>query len=145
KFGNSVWPAVLLATIAVVVAAFSGAVLLFDGAWFLFQILDTQRIYIPQLRISFALMQWPAVWVAEATSDLSLARFVFSLTVMAMPPISIAICWWMVRKTAPWLIIWPAIGIFLVDLPGQMHWIATSIRTNQLFWPILIAVFIGLP
>lgn len=144
-FGNSIWPAIVLATIAVLTATLAGAILLYDGAWFLFQLLDTHRISIPQLRISFALMQWPAIWVADATDSLSLTRFIFSLTVMAMPPISIAICWWMVRRAAPWLIVWPAIGIFIIDLPGQMHWIATSIRTNQLFWPILLAVFIGMP
>ncbi len=144
-FGKSVWPAVITAVIAVLVAAFAGAILLYDGAWFLFALLDTHRIEIPQLRISFALMQWPAIWVAEATESVPLTRFVFSLVVMAMPPISIALCWWIVRKSAPWLIIWPAIGIFLVDLPGQMHWIATSIRTNQLFWPILMAILVGIP
>ncbi len=144
-FKTSLWPAVILATVAVLIASLAGAILLFDGAWFLFQVLDTHRISIPQLRISFALMQWPAIWVAEATDSLPLTRFVFSLTVMAMPPISIAICWWIVRKAAPWLIVWPALGIFIIDLPGQMHWIATSIRTNQLFWPILMAIFIGMP
>lgn len=143
--GQNVMPAVALATLAILVAALAGAILLYDGAWFLFQVLDTHNISIPQLRISFALLQWPAVWVAESTGDLSLTRFVFSLTVMAMPPISIALCWWIVRKTAPWLIVWPALGIFLIDLPGQMHWIATSIRTNQLFWPILLAIFVGMP
>ncbi len=145
SFEATIWPAVILATAAVLVAALAGAILLYDGAWFLFQVLDTHRISIPQLRISFALMQWPAIWVAEATDSLPLTRFVFSLIVMAMPPISIAICWWIVRKAAPWLIVWPAIGIFIIDLPGQMHWIATSIRTNQLFWPILMAIFIGMP
>ena len=144
-FGTSLWPAVFLASIAVLVAASAGAILLYDGAWFLFQILDTHRISIPQMRISFALMQWPAIWVAEATDSLAAVRFVFSLVVMAMPPLSIALCWWIVRKDAPWLIVWPALGVLLVDLPGQMHWIATSIRTNQLFWPILLAIFIGMP
>jgi len=145
SLSGSLLPAVILAAIAVLIAATAGAILLYDGAWFLFALLDTHRIEIPQLRISFALMQWPAIWVAEWTDSVPLTRFVFSLVVMAMPPISIALCWWIVRKTAPWLIIWPALGIFLVDLPGQMHWVATSIRTNQLFWPILMAVLVGVP
>ncbi len=143
--GESVVPATIMASIAVLIAAIAGAILLYDGAWFLFTILDTHRINIPQLRISFALMQWPAVWVAEQSGSLPFTRFVFSLIVMAMPPLSIALCWWIVRKDAPWLIVWPALGVLIVDLPGQMHWIATSIRTNQLFWPILLAVFIGMP
>lgn len=144
-FGTTMWPAVVLATAAILVAALAGAILLYDGAWFLFQILDTHRIEVPQMRISFALMQWPAVWVAESTDSLPAVRFMFSLVVMAMPPLSIAACWWIVRKDAAWLIVWPALGVLLVDLPGQMHWIATSIRTNQLFWPILLAIFIGMP
>lgn len=142
---RSLWPAIVLASMAVLIAAIAGTILLYDGAWFLFNILDTHRIEIPQLRISFALMQWPAIWAAEATDSLPIVRFVFSIIVMAMPPIAIALCWWIVRKDAPWLIVWPALGIFLVDLPGQIHWIATSIRTNQLLWPILLAVFIGMP
>lgn len=144
-FGESIRPAVVLAVVAVLSAALAGAILLYDGAWFLFQLLDSHQIDIPQFRISFALMQWPAIWVAQATDSLPLSRFVFSLVVMATPPIALAISWWIVRKVAPWLIVWPAIGIFLIDLPGQMHWIATSIRTNQLFWPMLLAVFIGMP
>lgn len=142
---TSLKPALVLAVLAIFVAAAAGAILLYDGAWFLFQIMDSHKITIPQLRISFALMQWPAIWVAQQTDSMTLTRLVFSLAVMAMPPVSIAICWWIVRKDAPWLIVWPALGVFIVDLPGQMHWIATSIRTNQLFWPILMAIFIGMP
>lgn len=145
SFHRSVTPAIGLAIAAIVIAAFAGAILLYDGGWFLFHVLDQHRITIPQLRISFAQLLWPAVWIARNGGSFDVVRLGFSLSMMATPPIAIAISWWFVRKQAPWLIVWPALGIFLIDLPGQMHWIATSIRTNQLFWPLLLAVFLGMP
>ncbi len=135
----------LLVTIALTVAVLSDATLLYDGSYFLFQAVNAQEIQIPQLRVTFGLLQWPAVLATHVTDSFTILRILYSIPIVAAPLIGMALSWWVVKPERPHLIIWPALGILLIDLPGQMHWIATSIRTNQLFWPILLAVFIGMP
>jgi len=143
--GSSLAITCVLVTIALAAAVLSNATLLYDGSYFLFNAINAQAIQIPQLRVTFGLLQWPAVLGSHLTDSFTALRILYSIPIVAAPLIGIALSWWVVRRDRPHLIIWPALGILLVDLPGQMHWIATSIRTNQLFWPILLAVFIGMP
>ena len=144
-FSSTLVIALLLVTIALINAILSNATLLYDGAWFLFQVVDLDRIQVPQLRITFGFLQWPLLIAARLTDSFPTLRIIYSIPLVIAPLVSLLVSWWIVRKEAPHLIVWPALGVLLVDLPGQMHWIATSIRTNQLFWPILLAIFIGLP
>ena len=134
-----------LIAIALAVAVLSNAPLLYDGSFFLYHAINSQAIQIPQLRITFGWLQWPVVLASHVTSSFPILRALYAIPIVAAPLVGMALSWWVVRKDRPHLIIWPALGILLVDLPGQMHWIATSIRTNQLFWPILLAVFLGMP
>jgi hypothetical protein len=142
---TSLWTALALIAIALATAVISNATLLYDGAWFLFRVVDLQRIEVPQLRITFGVLQWPLLQATRLTDSFAFLRIIYSIPIVIAPLVSMAISWWIIRKDAPHLIVWPALGVLLVDLPGQMHWIATSIRTNQLFWPILLAILIGMP
>jgi hypothetical protein len=145
SFSSSIAIAFLLVTVALITAALSSATLLYDGAFFLFHAVDSQQIQIPQMRITFGVLQWPVVLATHVTDSFPVLRAIYSIPLVIAPLVGLSLSWWVVRRDHPHLIIWPALGILIVDLPGQMHWIATSIRTNQLFWPILLAVMIGLP
>jgi len=130
---------------AVVVAAAAGAPLLYDGAFFFYQAVNRQQIVIPQARITFGLLLWPVVVASHLTDNVALLRLAFGLPLAVTPVISLAASWWIVRRDRPELFVWAAFGVLLVNLPGQTHWVATSLRTNQLLWPVLLAVLIGLP
>lgn len=41
--------------------------------------------------------------------------------------------------------VWPVLGIVMVMLPGQINYISEALKAEQLFWPLLIAIVLGLP
>lgn len=131
--------------VAITAAALSSATLLYDGGYFLFSVVNNERTDVPQLRLTFGMLQFPLVQASKFIDSFSALRVIYSVPLVVMPLIGLLLCWWVLRKDSPRLMVWPALGILIVDLPGQMHWIATSIRTNQMFWPVLMAILIGLP
>ncbi len=135
----------LIVAVAVVLVAALAAPTLYDGAWFFYTTVDRQQITIPQARTTFGLLLWPLVLASQVTDDLGALRFAFGLPLTIAPLVALVTSWWIVRRSAPSLMVWPALGVLLVNLPGQTHWVATSIRTNQLVWPVLMAVLVGLP
>jgi hypothetical protein len=141
------WFLIVLAVFAIplVVAVFTDAALTWDGAYLLFRTLDTGIPIIPHDRLLDAPIHRPVLWVNAFTNSLPVLRATFGVVHVITPLIVLALSWWVVRKDAPALIIWPVLSIGLATLPGQINFISEGIKTNQLIWPILLAVLIGLP
>jgi hypothetical protein len=141
------WFAIILVLFLVplVLAIFADAALTWDGAFYLFRTLDTGRPFIAHDRLIDAPLHWPVLWVNQVADSLSVLRATFGLVHVITPLASIALSWWVVRREAPSLIVWPIIGIGLATLPGQINFISEGIKAHQLIWPVLLAVLIGLP
>jgi len=48
-----------------------------------------------------------------------------------------------VRGTRPTLVVWPAIGIGLITLPGQAFFVSESVIVAQFVWPLVLALITG--
>lgn len=123
----------------------SDAALTWDGAYYLFRTLDTGVPFIAHDRLIDAPIHRPVLWVNSLTDSLTILRATFGAVHVVTPLVALAFSWWVVRKEAPALIIWPLLGIGLATLPGQINFISEGIKAHQLMWPVLLAVLIGLP
>ncbi len=125
---------------ALVLAAVSGGALLWDGSYYLYRILDT---HIPVERFPGSLdtlLALPVLLAAGLTNQVAVLQAIFGLTYALVPILSLALSWWIVRRQAPSLFIWPALGIGVGTLMLQLHLVAEPIISIQLFWPVLMAI-----
>jgi hypothetical protein len=141
------WFLTVLAVFAVplVVAVFSDAALTWDGAYFLFRTLDSGTPFFSHDRLLYAPIHRPVLWVDSLTDSMRVLRATFGAVHVVTPLISLGLCWWVVRKEAPALVIWPLLALGMGLLPGQLFFISEGIKTEQLMWPIFLAVLVGLP
>lgn len=129
----------LIATLA------ADALLISDGPDFMFNALNQQEILAPHMRVTFALLQYPMLFLSQLTENFGALRLAYSIPMVLAPLVTLMLSWWIVKDVRPDLFVWAAFGILLVNLPGQINWVATAIRTNQFFWPILLSILIGMP
>jgi hypothetical protein len=132
-----------LATAASAIAGILGLALAWDGAWYLFNILDRGKPLTLFARWVNVPLDVPVVIARVLTHDTGLASLVFGLAYFAVPVVALAASWWVVRKRAPRLFVWAALGIGLVCLPGQAFSVSETMMAIQLAWPILLAVLAG--
>lgn len=135
----------VLVMIALVIAVICDAALTWDGAYYLLMTLDRQVPFIAHDRSIDAPIHWPVLRTNSLTDNLHVLRIVFRFVHIVTPLIAMALSWWVVRRTAPALMIWPILTIGLGTLPGQINFISEGIKAHHLFWPVLLAIFIGLP
>jgi hypothetical protein len=128
---------------AFVVTTLVGAPLSWDGSYVLFSALDTQGAFIPHGRLPDHILQAPLLAAARFTSDMNVLKAAFSLTYTLVPLLSLAASWWLVRRRAPALFLWPALGIGLVALPGQFCFVSEAIMAAELGWPLVLAMLLG--
>jgi hypothetical protein len=134
-----------LCGLALLIAVFSGAALSWDGSYYLFKTLDTQRPYAPPDRL-LALAPGSLVLLAgQLTSDVAVLQAVFGLPYAAVPLVSLVASWWVVRDLAPALFIWPALGVGVGLLPGLFFLVGEGAQAMMLVWPTLLAILLGLP
>jgi hypothetical protein len=134
----------VLAGIGLVVAALSGAALSWDGSVYLFQLLDEQKPFSPHYRFINVVLQAPILLLSQVTSDLTILRTAFGLVYTSTPLLALAASWWVVRRTAPTLFVWAAFGIGFGLLPGQFGFIAEALLAVMLFWPVGLAILLGM-
>jgi len=141
------WMLLILTLFAIplAIAVWNDAALTWDGAYYLFRTLDTGQPFIAHDRLIDAPLHWPILWANRLTDSIPVLRAVFGVLHVITPLLSLALSWWVVRRVAPALIIWPIVGIGLATLPGQINFISEGIKAHQLIWPVLLAVLIGLP
>jgi hypothetical protein len=127
---------------AFAIASVCGLPLTYDGSYYYFRTLDGQRAFTPYNRL-IDLVQLPMLAASSVTHDTRLLAFLFSAAHMAVPLVSLMVCWWIVRERHPRLFVWPVLGIGLFSLPGEVASIYQSMSATQLAWPILLALLAG--
>jgi hypothetical protein len=123
----------------------AGAYLLWDGAYYMFTVLERQAPLAFHGRYAGQLLQLPVLLTSHLTSDPRVLRVVFGASYAACPLLGLALSWWTVRRRAPQLMLWPLLGICLVLLPGRLFGVGESLIVVDLGWPILLATAVGLP
>ncbi len=134
-----------LITAGLAIAVLLGAPLAWDGSYWLFKTLDLQIPYVSNERYSNILFEAPAAAAGRLTDNLPLLRILFGLPYAALPLLALAAAWWVVRDRAPGLILWAVLGIGLATLPGQLCFVCEGNISAQLFWPLYLAILVGLP
>ena len=132
---------VLLATLFAVV---SDAALSWDGSHYLFRTLNDQSPFVPHERTINVPLHWAVLAVGHLTENAALLRATFGVAHVVFPLLSLVASWWVVRDHAPALLVWPAIGIGVALLPGIFNFSSEAIKTYVLFWPVLLAVLLGM-
>lgn len=133
-----------LAAVGVLASSISQLALTWDGSYILLNVLWTQAPFAPHERWTNIIVQAPVVVLSKWIGDPTTLGILFSACYAVIPLISLAASWYVVRNESR-LFIWPAVGIGLVSLPGQAFFVSEAMFSAQLFWPVLLAIAIGLP
>ena len=133
-----------LIIMALCFAALCGGGLSWDGSGILFETLDKQIPFTTHLRLISVPLQLPVLLASRITDNPTILQTLFGLSYAAIPLVALSASWWVVRDRAPWLIVWPALGIGLGTLPGQFDFTSEAIIALQLFWPVLLALLLGM-
>lgn len=131
--------------IAMLIAGVSGAALSFDGSNYLFQILDSQAPHTPNDRLVNVPLHLPVILASHLTSNMSVLGIVFSLIYATIPLLALVASWWIVRKRAPHLFVWPVLCIGLATLPGQFYLVSEAMYAMHLTWPVVLAILVRAP
>ena len=143
RFDRAVAIFLALTLIALGIATLVSAPLSFDGAFFLFRVLDTHQFAADHGRLINVLLQLPLMVATHFTENLGALRLIFCVTHAAIPALGLAVSWLVCRMRRPSLFIWPAISICIAGLPGQFSFQSEAIMVVTLLWPALLAVLIG--
>lgn len=127
----------------VLAAALVGLPLSWDGSYFLVDLLDHGRPVILHGRAAMTVFQVPAAIGGHWVSNTTLLGIAFSIPYVLVPLIALWLSWRAVRATQPGLIVWAAVAIGLVTLPGQAFFVSESQMVGQLLWPLLLGVLTG--
>jgi hypothetical protein len=133
------WIAGIL-TATAVWACWCGAPLIYDGAYQFAFTLIWQKPYVYLTRFHTWLLWYPLVWLSHRTENLTALTFAYGLPFLLAPLVGLLGSWWMVRRHAPWMMIWAAFGILAGPLPGQIFVINDSIFQQHLFWPMFMGL-----
>ena len=133
----------VLALAAFAAIAVAGAALDWDGSHYLFHLLDDGRPLLPHARGGTAPIQWPVLGLSRITTDLAPVRLLFSALYELFPLLGLGLSWLAVRRSAPALMLWPALGIAVTQLPVQMLGMAELNLAVDLAWPLLMLALTG--
>jgi hypothetical protein len=134
----------VLAAFGYAVAAWELAALSWDGSWYLFRSLQDRVPFIPHWRYGTYPVLWLLVQAAKMGPGPRMLGAGYGLLLALYPLGSLALSWHFLRgeKYAP-LRIWPALGILLTPLPGQLCLISEGMLAAQLMWPVLAILATG--
>jgi hypothetical protein len=130
--------------LALVLAALSGMALAWNSGYELFVLLDTQAPLEPSTQRHLLTLpaQQAVLLLSGAPGNLLLSQTIYGLGYVVYPFLAMAMAWWLAREEAPGLFVWPAIGIGLVTIPGQLYLSADALIGVQLFWVLVIAMLV---
>ncbi len=132
-----------LVTAALVVAAFCGGPLSWDGAFQLFVTLDRQIPFMPIHRAVHAVLDEPVLVVSQFSDNFTILRAVFCICYVSVPGLALALSWIACRARRPSLFIWPALSISMAMLPGQFMFQTESYMAASFTWPVFLAGLVG--
>jgi hypothetical protein len=139
-----VWLFLLLSGIALAVSGWIGEALTFTGAKFFLYIVEDHALYQPFGRYSTAPFQWPTIFASSFTSDVAVLRHLFGLGYAVAPFLALLVSWVIVRRRAPGLMVWPAIGIIFVCFPGLLSTSLESPIVAEWAWPLILLTLVAL-
>jgi hypothetical protein len=84
------------------------------------------------------------VLLSHITSNLRVLKMAYGLPFTLAPAFSVLMSWWVVRKPAPFLILWAIFGAAAAPLPGQIFVINDSIFQQHMFWPVFLGLIVPL-
>ncbi|MCG6985169.1 MAG: hypothetical protein LJE61_08230 [Thiocapsa sp.] len=116
--------------------AIVGLPLFGDGAYYFFMLVLNGAPEVPNLRVAGIIPQLPVLLVGWLNDDVRLLRHVFAFAYMAPPVLSLLVCWVVVRRRRPALILLPT--LFLVA--DQVNFSAVSELLMSLYvaWPLVL-------
>ncbi|RKT46141.1 hypothetical protein [Thiocapsa rosea] len=125
-----------LVMLAYVPIALVGLPLFGDGAYYFFKLaLDGVPVF-PNLRLGSVLAQLPTLAATRLTDDVVLLRHLFSFTYVALPVVSLLVCWSIVRERRPELILLPL--LFLVANQINFSAVSELLFSLYLVWPFVL-------
>lgn len=146
------WGLIAVVALTGLFACFATLPLIWDGAYQFVSTLQQGEPHVYagrwphawQGRFHSWLLWWPVVWASRVTDHPFILQAIFGIPFLLAPAASLALCWWVVRRHAPGLMLWALFGVVIGPLPGQCFAINDSILLNHLLWPIFVAAFVPL-
>jgi hypothetical protein len=135
---------IALAGFGALFGALSGMALSWDGSYYLFNTLESQRPFEPHLRYVNAITQAPTLLAERFTDQLPILRLAYGLAYMAVPVLALLACWVVLRRGHRHMFIWPVLAILVATLPGQVNATCEALQSAQLIWPALLAGIVGI-
>ncbi len=142
---DQVWPYFVLLALGLIVVAVSEAGLAWDGSYIAYKVFDTQAPVVVHDRFQVVPLQLLVLFFQLFISNVTILKVIFSLVYAIVPLLALALSWWIVRERARSLFIWPVLGIGFGTLPAQICLVNDEVMALQLFWPVLLAVLVGMP
>lgn len=140
--------AVALATVVLVVGVtyslWCGSPLIWDGSYQLAETLIAGTPYAYLSRFHTLIVWQPVAWLSWHTDNVRLLTMVYGAPFLLAPVVGLLVSWWCVRRHAPMLVLWAAIGILATPLPGQIFVINDSVFQQHLFWPVFLGLMVPL-
>jgi hypothetical protein len=127
-----------LMTAALGIAVACGVALTYDGAYYLFRVLEDGAVFVPNRRTLHGVLQAPVLLASQSTRDVFTLHLVFGASYVTVTLIALWASWWVVRRARPTLFVWPAFGVCLALLPGQITLISEGAMVIQLMWPVYL-------
>ncbi|WP_296900642.1 hypothetical protein [Thiohalocapsa sp.] len=119
------------------VAALVGLPLYGDGAYYWFKLAADEHFVVPNLRVGALLPQLPGMLAGRFTDDPVLLRHAFSLGYVALPVVSLAACWLIVRRVAPALVLFPLLWLAMHQI--NFSSVSELLTAAHLAWPFVLA------
>ena len=131
--------------LAVVGSAWVNLQLFQDGAFYLYQVVQTQAVAIMHERFSAILVQAPIVLLLhllpwdQVEDTAALMRFVFCLGYGLIPLLCLFLSWQAVQGSTKRLLLWPWLIILFVNVVN-FSWVSEILMALQLACPLLLGV-----
>lgn len=139
-----VYGAVLVLAAAGVFTCACDTPMIWDGAYqFCFSLIQ-QKPYFYLTRFHSYVLWGPMVALSHVTHNLTVLKLAYGLPFALAPAFSVLVSWWVVRKRAPWLIVWAVFGAAAGPMPGQIFIINDSIFQQHMFWPVFLGLLVHL-
>jgi hypothetical protein len=131
--------------LTIAIATFTDAPLSFDGAFFLFRVLDNRHFASDHGRLINIPLQLPTLIAARFTDNLEVLRPLFCAAYALIPLLGLTVSWMVCRLRGPSLFIWPVMSICLAGLPGQFSFHSEATIAVTLLWPAMLTALVGAP
>ena len=139
-----VYASVLVLAIAGVFTCACDTPMIWDGSYQFCFSLIRQQPYFYLTRFHSYILWGPMVGLSHVTQNLTILKWAYGLPFTLAPAFSVLASWWVVRKRAPWLIVWAIFGAAAAPLPGQIFIINDSIFQQHMFWPVFLGLLVHL-